>query len=354
MSTTSQKLRSLLKILVLNIIVALGILSAFELTIHASLNFPQLTKHLPDSLLYYPVKIYTDLDRNVTREFSRWDKELSYTLQPDISARHQNHEFDTLIKTNKLGLRDDNASLISPDIIALGDSFTMGFGVNQDNTYPQVIEHKTNFKVLNTGIESYGTAREVLSLKRLDTTQLKFLIVQYCPNDIIENLSFVENYGRLKTMRKKKYDETLKQYLSDTHYYFGKYLRFLMANIKKPSIPYRTDEEMKIINRTHAQLFIKSLAKAPIDLSNVQIIVFDLIDEHDSYLLRYNPHFKQQQFISYLKQELAKDKYPDYIKKIIVVDTSTIIGKESRFILDGHINATGHRQIADNIIPYLQ
>ena len=49
------------------------------------------------------------------------------------------------------GTRDEEATLEAPDVIVLGDSHAMGWGVEQDETLPQVLARMTGLKVLERG-----------------------------------------------------------------------------------------------------------------------------------------------------------------------------------------------------------
>jgi len=40
-------------------------------------------------------------------------------------------EFTNEVRVNHLGVRDDEASLVAPDVIVIGDSHAMGWGVDQ-------------------------------------------------------------------------------------------------------------------------------------------------------------------------------------------------------------------------------
>jgi len=127
-------------------------------------------------------------------ECARYDPELLYTLRPGQCV-FSNWEFSTEIRVNSLGVRDDEASLRTPEIIVLGDSHALGWGVDQDEVFAQRIERGSPFTVLNTGISSYATVRQMRLLDRIDTTNLKYLIVQYCDNDYRENKEFYANEG---------------------------------------------------------------------------------------------------------------------------------------------------------------
>src|SRR5258706_285807 len=60
----------------------------------------------------------------------------------------------------------------------------------------QLIEKKSGRRVVNMGISSYGTVRELRLLDRVDVSKATHLIIQYCGNDIYENLPFLR--GRTK------------------------------------------------------------------------------------------------------------------------------------------------------------
>ncbi len=66
----------------------------------------------------------------------------------------------------------------------------MGWGVEQDETFAQRIEETLGVRVLNIAVSSYGTAREMMMLNRVNLNSLKYLIVQYSGNDLGENLQF--------------------------------------------------------------------------------------------------------------------------------------------------------------------
>ena len=120
----------------------------------------------------------------------KYDPDLFYTLRPGQKV-NSNLEFSNHYQVNSQGTRDDETSLDFPEIIMLGDSHTMGWGVEQNETFSNILEKKTEKKVLNTGIVSYGTAREFLMFKKIKTDSCKTIVWQYCSNDMRENKSFI-------------------------------------------------------------------------------------------------------------------------------------------------------------------
>jgi hypothetical protein len=61
---------------------------------------------------------------------------------------------------NTIGVRDNQRSLTQPEIVVAGDSYAMGWGVQQDESFPELIERRTGRRVLNAAVSSYGTVRE--------------------------------------------------------------------------------------------------------------------------------------------------------------------------------------------------
>jgi lysophospholipase L1-like esterase len=102
---------------------------------------------------------------------------------PDRGHYHKNnskaHLMGVDISINSLGLRDREYSLGKPKnvyrIMVLGDSITLGWGVDQRDCYPQQLEEmlrknvssKTgvDYEVINTGVGNYNTVQELAYFK---------------------------------------------------------------------------------------------------------------------------------------------------------------------------------------------
>src|ERR1700727_1941155 len=75
------------------------------------------------------------------------------------------------VRINSLGLREREIPLEKPHgifrILAIGDSFTMGWGVNAENTFTRVAEKSLNaapssnpVQIINAGVGNYNTVQE--------------------------------------------------------------------------------------------------------------------------------------------------------------------------------------------------
>lgn len=97
------------------------------------------------------------------------DDEAGFTLRNDSSTRISSWEYDTIVKVNNAGFRDfrDVTKGFKPDIFVLGDSFTMGHGVNEEDSLPSQLQSiMTKENVINLGVNAYSTAQEVIRFKR--------------------------------------------------------------------------------------------------------------------------------------------------------------------------------------------
>ena len=125
-------------------------LALVEGTVELLLTNPQTLKSLPGFMEKAVVRLYLNRDRiqiGMHRECSRYSKDLLYTLKPGGCA-FKNREYDTPYQINSQGLRDSKDSLKSPEVIFLGDSFTMGLGVHQDEAFSQIVASLSGLRTL--------------------------------------------------------------------------------------------------------------------------------------------------------------------------------------------------------------
>lgn len=119
--------------------------------------------------------------------------EVFFQLKPNLDTWHSGRRF----LTNSVGLVDKEYSLQKPDdvfrIVVLGSSWTMGTGVEQQQSYQALLESQLNelypqqrFEVINFGVELYGL-REIVGT-------LRHRAMQYQPDLIIAALTTYTPY----------------------------------------------------------------------------------------------------------------------------------------------------------------
>lgn len=74
-----------------------------------------------------------------------------YSTKPNFTQRFRNDEFDTTIKTNNRGYREDfDFDGRRPDIVSVGDSFTFGHGVQAGERYTDKVRHSFSDRLVTT------------------------------------------------------------------------------------------------------------------------------------------------------------------------------------------------------------
>src|SRR5688572_14137294 len=81
--------------------------------------------------------------------------------RPNEERWLETHEFKVLVRTNALGFREPRLPKTKPPgvvrVVALGDSFTQGYGVAEDDAYPRQLEQRLSarsdrYEVVNLGL----------------------------------------------------------------------------------------------------------------------------------------------------------------------------------------------------------
>ena len=288
------------------------------------------------------------LDRHMIQfeeKAAHWDQRLGYILRPG-AFQFSNTEFDTGYQVNNAGLRDDEASLHAPEIAVVGDSFAMGWGVEQDEAFPQLLETLSGRAVLNTAIASYGTARQLRLLGDLDLKGARHLVIQFCNNDYFENLAFEREGPQFKVQSSDGYAEAVANYQRARRYWPGRYSFTLLGRrlgLGAPG-PDHPDPSDPVNQRRQAELFIDVLVRSPVDLSHLEIIIFEL-----------NGHNRHGGlFIPALREVIADGVYPPFITGMVVVDLAAELSPDLFFRLDDHITAEGHRHLAQRLWQIIQ
>lgn len=328
------------KIIVFNLLLLLILLAILEGLLFLLVHNPDILKQCPQRIGNMIGYIYVRERPTIQLEpaCARYDASLGYTLKPG-SCTFGGREFMNRYDVNSLGVRDDEKALQHPEVIVAGDSFAMGWGVNQEETFAKQLEKKMGIKVLNAAVASYGTAREMMILRGIPTDRLKYLIVQYCGNDLDENREFYINHNRLPIMSSQQYIEYQGLYKDSLHYFFGKYL---WTKIKKrwDEIEQRRGQSGVVTDRDEIDLFLNAIENSGLDFKNVTIITFVMNGRNPA---------DNRDFPAALKKKLAAGNYPPYLKNMIVLDFSDKLQKEHFYVLDDHLNAGGHRIIADTL-----
>ena len=319
-----------------NVLGVLVVLAVLELGLALAIRFPPPSKLFRDTIDDW----YTHWERNIVQydpACARYDAELTYTLRPG-RCRFANREFDVELAVSTLGVRDAEEAGVAPEIVVLGDSFSMGWGVPQDRAFPQVMARLSGRKVMNAGVSSYGTIRELALLRRIDTSALTHIVVQYSANDEPENHFAAQHDGQLEVMSEAEYDRISEDHRRRISYYFGKYVRrflpLLATHVRGAQRPATTSPDEA--GAAEMDSFLRALAAARVDFSRVRVVVFELngharLDDEFTRRLRTRPH-------------------PSNLRTL---DVSSLLSPDDYFFYDDHLNERGHGKIARALLPLL-
>ena len=331
--TTLRGVLGRLLLLLFSLVVSLAISEAFFSLL---LSHPAWLARMPANVLSHVRAYYLHHDRTLVQampECARYDPGLFYTLKPG-ACRFQAREFDVEVRVNSAGLRDDEESLEAPEVIVAGDSFAMGWGVQQDEAFPQAIAKASGLRVLNAGVPSYGTVREMRLLDRLDTSRLRWLLIQYDDNDEPENQAYFEAQNQLVIHPEGTYARDVRRDASRHGYWFGKTSFEILHGILEPEpLPAAAEVTPKEEARYFANALIHATRR---DLSSVRIIVFELQPYRVS----------QSAFETALMREISLAGHKPYIRGMQLLDLHGVVGPEDYYVLDDHLRAQGHAKLA--------
>lgn len=328
-------LQVLANVLKINILYLLIVFLIIEIGIFQLFHLVKSNQIKSDSLLQITREFYFQYDRNIPSfqiGLGRYDDELFYTLNSGKSI-NSNLEYSNNYQINSQGVRDDEASLNFPKIITLGDSHTMGWGVDQDETFSSLLERQLGQKVLNTGIVSYGSAREYLLFKKLKTDSCQVLIWQFCSNDVRENQSFLNHGNQLKISSKREYNFRYRRNFLQANYYPFKFSFEILAHQVRKLWRKKKDDESNSEMIKEVETFFSILKLLQKDFTG-KIILFNLesFKTTDKYFLAFEKYIKEHQ-----------------LEKIDLINFSEILNEQDYYRIDGHINKTGHQKVSTAI-----
>lgn len=154
------------------------------------------------------------------------DPEVESRLKPNFCGKLVGSEFQNSIHTNSSGFRDSQGFVKEKDgayrIFGLGDSYTFGWGVEQDQIYLNILAKKLEaqlgrkIQMFNLGVWGYGTIQEIKVFQEFkdyapDLVILEFYgrntYVEEWGNDLVDNYHFYQWYNSRSLAKKDKPQE---------------------------------------------------------------------------------------------------------------------------------------------------
>ena len=214
----------------------------------------------------------------------------------------------------------------------------MGWGVQQDETLARVLARASGLKVLNAGVSSFGTVREMKLLDRLDTSRLKVLVVQYNDTDLVENVAFSEHGGTIPILSAGQYQATVDWYRARQGYWPGKYMSGLLMKLTglERQDPNAARMPASMSSLEEATLFVNVLARGTTKpLDDVRLIVFEASEQ-------IRP---PRSFLANVAVISRRDDQPAFIRRLRALDIAPLLEEDDFYDLDDHLRASGHEKI---------
>jgi len=335
----TQKVSRLAGLIVFAVFLMMALL---EVGIRVVLYHPVLLKYLPNRVLIPLRDIYANQIRNIVQDdpsMVSFDPVLFDRLRPGRS-RFSNVEFNTILDINSRGARDSESALNHPQVVLVGDSISMGWGLSADQTIAHVIEERTGFKTLNAGVSGYGTVRQMKFLDLLHIAAPRFLIVQYGYYHVFENEAYFLHSNSLPIPDQATFKARLQEYRRERGWYSQFYsLGFLhFAFFSQDNWNFSKPEKG---SESIADLFLNVLQhELRPEFSQTQLIVFEtdyrsvdrfLIPQLDRWLS--NPPLGASAILRHM----------------MTVHLRKIIRDDDFYVLDEHLSARGARKVGDAI-----
>lgn len=276
------------------------------------------------------------------------DAKLGFKMPANFNGLYQ-QDYELTYATNAQGLRDRDFDAYPAEgvmrILAVGDSWTFGLGVDLPATWPKQLEYVLRERgiaaeVINTGVSGYSTLTYAKVLKKFHAVyHPQAVIVMTCANDPGGDLSVAEQDF---TFAVKQAPSPLRSFLKK-HSHLAMNLRVAYLSWFTPQNSYSFMNTLTLRSETDPTLqrgysvYQGALADMR-DFAQQQGLLFfvSAIPMGDGFLEK--------------TRAISQVERMDYISLESLKGDTSIDGQNS----GGHYNATGYRRIAEILAATLE
>ncbi len=294
------------------------------------------------------------VDKNNDAPFLISDEGYHY-MKSNYNGRFKCITFDTMIKTNSYGFRDNGFNITENGIILLGDSITFGYGVEQDETFAQILENDLSSKgtdVYNLGVAGYGL-KEYNWIYDKYSKELKHelvILALYEGNDFQESCNLIDRaefvaderkgFGFIKDSLKRSYTFRFLYPLTKNIINLGE-----TAITSKQFYTVDESEEIKNCNEMFKEELNKLKSKVVENNKDLIVLIFT---SKVTFIESSDPKIDYKKRLNILldfcsELDLNCINFKDYI-----IDMNKVYMKDS-----GHPNKEGHIEIAKLLYNYI-
>jgi lysophospholipase L1-like esterase len=137
------------------------------------------------SLASYPNFVRQRVDMLAVHTMAKYDPTVGWTIAPNVRSKSERQSFTT----DELGTRQPSAEprpLPKGGILAVGDSFTAGSEVSDEESWPAILEKMLDIPVVNSAAGAWGSDQIVLQAERMiGIAQPRTIVVSFFWQDIL-------------------------------------------------------------------------------------------------------------------------------------------------------------------------
>jgi hypothetical protein len=307
------------------------------------------------------------------------DDELLLHLKPNLNMRIYGHpEFSYTVRTNADGLRDE-PFVGAFDVAAIGDSFTFGFGVEEEESWPTRLEAISGARVANLGWAGWNSHVYPAAIKRYAIPLgTRIWLWTFFGNDLPESVG-AEDFLNSGEQDYKRWVEQNRMYTTSPPFPFNLRIVQLVTALIKPELFLLPDSGDRIFDNGELRMRVGRYAweTTDPDQPNVQrgwelteaalIKAQDLAVLYDATLVVVFIPNREHVYWPYIK-DVMKDadirqldgvdaRLRDFCEAHGILYLSLLPGLRSRamhgemlyFPSDGHWNAAGH-ELASQLV----
>lgn len=299
--------------------------------------------------------------RQVYRYHDRWytDFEPNTTTLIKLDSTQGSPFFNFPITVNEYGFRTYDRILdhkILPQsedriIHAIGDSFTMGWGVNYEASYPAILEYllPQHYRVINLGLNAYGT---------IGATEKSLSLFKQFPADVVVYLASKNDYdddlSALKHSLKPPFIhnayDVLNWFRINTYLASTPFALYWWARFRKSTDVTEEDFVSK-------KSFYRA-NKAKFSITDHDVTNNDSIGEVSKRaLLKYNDFLTRKHVrfivIAHGESEVSKDIYA-FCQKNNIESYLLLVPAEFKLAKEGHFNQLGNQKLAEFVYQLIK
>ena len=281
---------------------------------------------------------------------------LDFSLTPHFKGKLAGPEFNVNVTINSMGLRDSEHTLSSDHfrILTLGDSYTFGHGVREDETFLSIAEQKLGIELINAGVPAYAQDNEIeYYVRRGINYSHAIVLVAFYKNDIDGNIGKNDWRAFSGALIPEKRYNTLPRW---ELFVYSKVFRSRIARLAQHSLrvirqSFQSPVEANIYSKsltkqsdgwkeTSQLLSVLKDAASPRKLVLVYIPAPEQINS-DIWAQNYHSSLFNRTMPNHLLYEISSDlniTYIDFTREIQQYNITSLY-----FELDPHFNKNGHR-----------